>query len=137
MNPIETLRQFVLQSTDLNEPLNYFFDLMDEHAIVNMKGHREVKQAKNNAELLAVIAVVEQAVNQRLGKTIQIVNLLFHEIPEHGFFHGLCMASNLAIPLTVIYFANVQTGVLAATDMQKTDIFRFSLTKKSDMKAVH
>jgi hypothetical protein len=136
MNNIEQLKQFVLQSRELSEPLNYFFDLTDADAFSKIKSHQPVKKINQHAELMAVVQVVQQEANNRLGKAIKQLTPVFFEIPEHHFYHGACLSTDLFIPLTVIYFSDVKTGIFATTGAQ-TDMMRFTLMKASDLKERH
>lgn len=136
MKILQTLQQYVLQSADLREPMNYFFDLMDADAFSGIKSHRPIKLINQYPELMAVTNIMQEAANERLGKSLKQITPLFHEIPEYYFFHGAFMSPGLVIPLVVIYFSNIKTGIFACADKQ-TDIMRFSLMKQSDMKASH
>jgi hypothetical protein len=136
MNDIEQLKQFVLQSRELSEPLNYFFDLTDADAFSKIKNHRAVKQINQHTELMAVVKIVQRETNERLGKSIKQFIPIFHEIPEHHFFHGVCLSRDLVMPLAVIYFADVKTGIFATAGTQ-TDMMRFTLMKSSDLKEKH
>jgi len=136
MNCIEQLKRYVVQSKDLSEPLNYFFDLTDADAFSKIKSHRAVKQINQHNELMAVVQIVQKETNERLGRAIKQLIPVFHEIPEHHFFHGACLSHDLVMPLAVIYFADVKTGIFATAGRQ-TDMMRFSLMKQADMKEKH
>jgi hypothetical protein len=135
MNAIEKLKRFVVQSRDLSEPLNYFFDLTDADAFSSIKSHRVVKETNLYTELVAVLQVVKNEINERLGKAIKQLTPIFYEIPEQHFFHGTCLSGEL-MPIAVIYFSDVKTGVFAVTMGMgaKTDMMRFSLMEPSDVK---
>jgi hypothetical protein len=137
MNEIEQLKRYVVQSKDLSEPFNYFFDLTDHtDTFSKIKSHRTVKNIHQHTELMAVVQVVQKVTNERLGKTVKQLIPIFHEIPESCFFHGVCLSVDLVMPLTVIYFSDIKTG-LFATAAGTTDMIRFSLMKASDQKENH
>jgi hypothetical protein len=136
MNEIEKLKQLVLQAKELSEPMHYFFDLTDAEAFSKMAGHRSVEKITQHQELMAVVDTVHQISNEKLGKSIKRLIPLFHELPAYHFFHGTCLSPDLFMPLIVIYFADVKTGIFAATG-SKIDMIRFSLMKSSDMKDIH
>jgi hypothetical protein len=136
MNKIEKLKRYVVQSKELREPLNYFFDLMDAEVFSKIKSHRVIEAISQNTELMTVIQVVQQETSARLGQSIKQLTPIFHEIPEYYFFHGVCLSMDLAMPLAVIYFSDVKTGLFAVTGSQ-TDMFRFSLMNVSDIKKQH
>jgi hypothetical protein len=136
MNCIEQLKRYVVQSKELNEPFNYFFDLTDTDAFSKIKSHRAVEQINQHTELMAVVQLVQKETNERLGRTIKQFIPIFHEIPEHHFFHGACLSVDLVMPLAVIYFSDVKTGLFATIGKQ-TDMMRFSLMKQVDMKEKH
>ena len=132
MDNIEQLKRYVVQSKDLREPLNYFFDLTDANAFSKIKSHRAVKKINQHTELMAVV----QITHERFGKFVKQLTPIFYEIPEHHFFHGVCLSSNLVMPLVIIYFSDIKTGISAIASSQ-TDMMRFSLMKQSDIKEKH
>lgn len=136
MNEIEKLKRYVIQSKKLGEPLNYFFDLTDAESFFKIKNHRIVKDVTQNTELMTVLQIVQKTTNERLGKSIKQMTPLFHEIPEHYFFHGVCVSPDLVMPLVVIYFSDVKIGIFATTSSQ-TDMVRFSLINVPDKKEKH
>ncbi len=136
MNNIEQLKRYVVQSKDLREPLNYFFDLTEANAFSKIKSHRVVKKINKHTELMAVVQIVQKETNERFGKFVKQLTPIFFGIPEHHFFHGTCLSSNLVMPLVIIYFADIKSGIFAIADSQ-TDMMRFSLMKQSDMKEMH
>lgn len=138
MNEIEDLKRYVVQSKELSEPFNYFFDLIDRtDTFSNIKSHRILENIHQHTELMAVVQIVNKITNERLGKSLKQLTPIFHEIPESYFFHGVCLSVDLVVPLTVIYFSDVQTGLFATVGSQ-TDMIRFSLTKvSSEQKEKH
>lgn len=132
MNDIEQLKQYVLSSKELSEALNYFFDLTDKDAFSKIKSHRAITNIHQHTELLAVLQHVQKEMDERLGKPIKKLIPIFHEIPEYAFFHGACLSVDLVLPLTIIYFSDVKTGLFATAGI-KTDMIRFSLVKPSEM----
>jgi hypothetical protein len=132
MNELEQLKRYVVQSIELSEALNYFFDLTDRDAFSNIKSHCAIKNVREHPELLAVMQLVQKEMNERLGKSIKQLIPIFHEVPEDHFFHGTCLSVDLIMPLTVIYFSDVKTGIFA-TAGKITDMMRFSLMKPSEM----
>lgn len=136
MNEIERLKRCVVQSKELSEPLDYFFDLTDANVFSKIKSHRPIKNINEKTEMLQVIQLIQKVVNERLGKSIKQLTPIFHEIPEHYFIHGVCISVDLIVPLAVIYFSDIKTGIFATVGSQ-TDIMRFSLIDYSDRTAVH
>jgi hypothetical protein len=94
-----------------------------------------VMKINQQTELMAVLQVVKNEINERLGKAIKQLTPIFYEIPEQHFFHGTCLSGEL-MPIAVIYFSDVKTGVFAVTKGMgaKTDMMRFSLMEPSDLK---
>jgi hypothetical protein len=132
MNDIEQLKRYVISSKDLSEAFHYFFDLVDNDTFFKIKSHHLIQDIHQYPELLTVMQLVKHETNERLGKSIKHLTPVFHGIPEYYFFHGPCLSDDFIIPLTVIYFSDIKTGLFAITDA-KTDMMRFSLMKVSDM----
>jgi hypothetical protein len=134
MSSIEQLKRYIIESKNLSEPLNYFFDLMDADVFSKIKSHRTIQSIDQNSELTAVLQVIQTTLNDRLGKSIKQLSPLFNEIPENHFFHGPCFSSELLIPLTILYFSDVKIGIFCISDNNNTEMFRFTLMKESEMK---
>jgi hypothetical protein len=137
IDSMSELKRLAIESSDLGKPFNYFFDLMDNNVIFNLKGHQVVEQIEMHDELCAVIAAVKNGAAQKMGKSIQVASPVFFEVPEKGFFHGSCFVLGLHAPLAVFYFSNVQTGLFAMDAIDQTYLFRFVLAKKIEMEKKH
>jgi hypothetical protein len=137
MSSISTLKQLLLQATELEEPLNYFFDMMDKKALFSIKGHRAVNQVDQHDELVAVIAAADNIVSKLLNRPAHIVNQAFFEIPDQHFFHGICFSQDIPLPLALLYFSDIQMGMVALMNGEEKNMFRFALAKDSDLKTIH
>lgn len=133
---IEQLKRYVLQSEELSEPLNYFFDLTDAGVFSKMKSHQAVKNIDKRLELQALTQIACQELNSRLHKSITQLTPAFFEIPEHHFIHGVCMSAELKMGVNVLFFSDVQTGIFSTVDLQ-TEMFRFVLMRQSEIKNLH
>jgi hypothetical protein len=136
---VEKLKRSVIQSKDFFETLNYFFDLMDAEVFSNIKSHRRIGEIRQYPELLPIIQLVQHQVSKRFDKVINQMIPLFFEIPEHHFFHGSCLFEEFHILLTVIYFSDIRTGILAmaAIGDEETDMMRFSFAEVSSTQKMH
>ena len=129
MNILLELKNKVISAKDLNDVLNTFFDLMDNHVIQSIKGHKTLANIQHNRELLSVISSVEHTVSQFMGKPVTLTQSLLNEIPSGYFYHGICFSKSLIVPLTLLYFSDVGTGVFTFMQKNKTAIFRFSMVR--------
>jgi hypothetical protein len=128
MNEISILKNFVCNSTNLNEPLNYFFDLVDENKLFKLKGHRKISNLNKYDELVIIGNVVKEELNKWLDNAAEVLIPIFYEIPKEHFYHGMLMSTVLDIPLTILYFSDIQTGVFAFTHAGETKMSRFILS---------
>src|SRR5215467_673923 len=118
---LDKLKRLVLQAKDLNEPFNYFFDLIEDKKITNIKGHQVIENLDGHGELLMILDVIKDQLLKHLGLNIKPFMPLFFEIPEYHFIHGACSCKELFIPITAIYFSDVKTGMFAAVKNKKTE----------------
>ncbi|GEM_PF-6592708 len=136
MNEIDQLKALVLQSKDLKEPFNYFFNLVDTNKILTMKGHDMIYNITDRPELLAMIDVMKNEMSKRLGITLNKLGPILFEIPDYHFIHGVCLANELFVPAAIIYFSDIHTGIFT-TAAKQTEMFRFALMAPSEMKQAH
>ena len=133
---LQTLKKLVVQSGDLSDPFNYFFDMMDLNLFDSMKSHRKIASISSENELFYVIRLIQDSIYRCIGINITKPIPIFFEVKDQHFNHGICTSPDLLLPLTVIYFSDIKTG-LAAISNSKTDIIRFSLISQPNQKDVH
>ncbi len=129
MNILLELKNKVISAKDLGDVLNTFFDLMDNNVIQSIKDHVTLKNIQHNHELLSVIKSIEHTVSQFMGKPVTLAQPLLNEIQSERFYHGVCFSKSLIMPLTLIYFSDVGTGVFTFMQKNKTEMFRFSMVR--------
>ncbi len=131
MIQLEQLKKYVLTSHDLNEPFNYFFDLMERNLLMTVPGHQLVNAAEQRVELMAVVNGVKRQLVERFSMQVKKMMPILYEIPSDDFYHGTCMVDDSPFPMALIYFADVQTGIYAVTIKQKTEMVRFAVAGMS------
>lgn len=135
MSDFKKLKQLVLQSKNLSEPFNYFFDMV-ENKVIQATKERTTALLNEHKELPLILAMLSKEVSQILGMEIQDLKPRFLEIAEHHFMHGTCLCSEIFAPITLIYFSDVQTGILAI-GAEKVHLIRFSLAAKTASDPTH
>jgi hypothetical protein len=133
-NYISVLRKMVLEEKDLNKPFDYFFGLMGKGIRFD---DRPVSDISKNIELSTVIRSVAHSLAVKLNIDARVESTMLYEVPAHGLFHGVCMLAGSVMPVTLLYFSPVQTGIFAIASTGNTDMFRFSLAKMTDHKKLH
>ncbi len=137
MKEIAKLKKYILESKALNEPVNYFFDLIDQKILLHAVGSRKINDIENHPVLCAAINVAIDIINKSFNKKIDVSNKVFTEVPEEKFFHGYCIIEDHPIPLLILYCADLELGIAALADLNSpTHFFRFSVTsvRKSENK---
>jgi len=117
---LQTLKEQLLTAEDFGEPLNYFFDLMEEP-----QWQRCGKPVKGET-LKEFIKMIGRML---LHKTVVPVNYLLIEVAEFRFYHGGFMLDGRMG--TIFYFKDIDTGLMALTApgcQPPTEIMRFSIT---------
>lgn len=138
MKEIEILKKYISESKDLSEPVNYFFDMMDQDKILYGMAHRKVEKMDSHPDLRAAIVATINIASNFLNKPINISGHQFYEIVQEKFYHGSCMVSGHTIPLLVLYCADIQVGISALTSSSgNTNFFRFALAKSEDFRNKH
>ena len=138
MKEIALLKKFILEAKDLSEPVNYFFDLMDQDNILYDAGQHPVSNLNSKPELCAAIEITTKVISDFLNKPINIINHMFMEIVQEKFYHGSCMVSGFTVPMLILYCADYHLGIGALTDSTGyTNYFRFSLANAEDLRNKH
>jgi hypothetical protein len=137
MKSISQLKTIVLKSTDLSEPINYFFDLMENPATLAAGKQFDHKQIEKNDELWLIMQSIEKTLSNFLGKEARASHTLSTFIPEEAFYHGAFFISETPVPIMFFYFSSLKMGMFALSDFTNTDMFRFSLVESGEIKKLH
>lgn len=138
MKEIMTLKKYIAESKELEEPVNYFFDLMEQDKILHAPNHQLIGRIENHTELRLAIDIAINTVNKVLNKNVHFTNPVFHEFAQEKFYHGYCMISESPMPLLLLYSSDIQIGIAVLSGLDgNTSYFRFSLTMVDDIKTKH
>jgi len=138
MKEIAILKKYISESKNLDEPVNYFFALMDQDKLLNIPGNRRVNDMESHRDLCVAIDAAIDIACKTLKKQISVSIPVFTEIPQEKFFHGYCIVSGHPIPLLILYCADLQVGISAVADStSRADFFRFYLTTAGDLTNKH
>lgn len=137
MKSITQLKTLMAESTDLSQPLDYFFDLMEDVKLRDAGKILNHKKIEKRSELAFMMQSIEKTISDFLGKKICIHHPLLMFVPEEQFFHGTFSISETTIPLPLLYSADLKVGIFALSSFENTDMFRFSLVELDELKNPH
>ena len=137
MKSIVMLKKLIATSTVLTEPLNYFFDLVEEKILFNSDGYHLIENTERHVELLTVLEAVKYGASQQLHQVVELASHTFFEVPEDHFYHGVCMTHIMSVPLMVLYCSDLQIGVVSIASERRNNILRFALTRETDLHKIH
>ena len=138
MATFSEFKQKVISCPDLLEIFNCFLDLTDEGKIMEVSKSISPVELKNNAELLALSKMIGDMLSSHLEKKTSVADVMLSAIPSEYFYHGIAKASDVSMPLSLIYFSDIKIGVFVMTNMTgETNTFRFSLAKAEDGIKLH
>jgi len=133
---LDTLKKMVISARDLSDPLNYFFDLMDHNQIITLDGHRKIKQPYKS-ELAMILKMVSFYLSQKQQKPVRVHKSILYTVARFNFFHGLIFLSESREPITMIYFSDIQIGIIVYVLPHSTEMFRITLADKKDCIKMH
>ncbi|HVE44726.1 MAG TPA: hypothetical protein VNC84_06300 [Gammaproteobacteria bacterium] len=129
-NTMQELQRIVIESRELSEAFDYFFDLT-ESGTISCKDGKTITPPEFNDELATVLLAVQTRVSHIINKPLTLISPMFFEIQKHHFFHGICFTEEHTYPIVILYFSHVETGIFAMPHQEGTDMCRFILTKQS------
>ncbi len=115
------LKEKLITAEDFAEPLNFFFDLMEDDEFL---AHGD--RVKKDDFLKSLVKEVGKTL---LGKTVVPSRFLLIKMKGVEFYHGGFMIENRMG--NIFYFKDVDTGMMALTGPNfapPTQIMRFSIT---------
>lgn len=120
---VSKLRRLVARADDISEPFQYFMDsLVSDPELMqsSRRGHIELGSA------------LEALSRRHFGepKTLRMLRFLIYD----NFWHGQCFLGSC--PTTLIYFTDVDIGVITICAGEKTDYYRFSIPRYSPRECI-
>lgn len=138
MKELSILKRYVYETQDLSIPVDYFFDLMEKNQSLRGEGHLNLQQIDNNADLCAAISATLKIAGDLLRKSLDISSIMFNFVTTEQFYHGACTFLGHPIPMLVLYFADIQTGISVVGNREgDTNYFRFTLANEKDFMKKH
>jgi hypothetical protein len=125
---IDRLKELVLTSADLTEPIDYFLQHVSTDA--------EIVRASQLAASPLLLQVTLGLVERHCGQGPYVVASLFLHAPAHQLWHGGCYLGGYVAHL--IYFDDIQTGILFMAQPQdavNAKYVRFSVVQRSERTA--
>jgi hypothetical protein len=120
---IDRLKELLLTSSDLTEPLDYFL----QHVITDPEIVRSSEPAASSLLLNVTVGLVER----HCGKELFVLAPFFLHAPAYQLWHGGCHLGDYVAHL--LYFDDVKTGLLSIVrppDTANTDYVRFSVVDR-------
>jgi hypothetical protein len=125
---IDRLKELLVTSTDLTEPLDYFL----QHVITDPEIVRASEPAASSLLLNVTVGLVER----HCGEELVVLAPFFLHAPAYQLWHGGCHLGDYVTHL--IYFDDVKTGLLSIVrpqDSANADYVRFSVVQRSERMA--
>jgi hypothetical protein len=122
---IDKLKELLVQSADLTEPLDYFL----QHVITDPEIVRLSEPAASSLLLHVIVGLVER----HCGQELFVLAPFFLHVPAYQLWHGGCHLGSYVTHL--LYFDDVKTGLLSIVrpeDAGNADYVRFSVVQRSE-----
>jgi hypothetical protein len=126
---IDRLKELVLTSADLTEPIDYFIQHVSTDA--------EIVRASQPAASPLLLQVTLGLVERHCGQGPYVLAPLFLHAPAYQLWHGGCQLGGGYVT-HLIYFDDVKTGILFIAqpqDIMNAKYVRFSLVPQSERTA--
>jgi hypothetical protein len=120
---IDKLKELLVTSVDLTEPLDYFL----QHVITDPEIVRLSEPAASSLLLNVTVGLVER----HCGQALFVLAPFFLHAPAYQLWHGGCHLGDYVTHL--VYFDDVKTGLLSIVRPQDTgnaDYVRFSVVNR-------
>jgi hypothetical protein len=121
---IDRLRELLVASKDLTEPMDYFL----QHVITNP----EIVRASQPAASAMLLHVILELVERHFGQELFVLAPFFLHAATYRLWHGGCHLGSYVTH--VLYFDDVQTGILSIVKPQDSfsvEYLRFSVVQQS------
>ena len=121
---INRLKELLLASKDLTEPMDYFL----QHVITDA----EIVRASQPAASAMLLHVILELVERHCGQEVFVLAPFFLHAAAYQFWHGGCHLGGYVTHL--LYFDDVKTGMLSIVkpqDPTSVEYLRFSVVQQS------
>ena len=125
---IDRLKELMLQSANLTEPMDYFL----QHVITDA----EIVRASQPATSALLLHVILGLVERHCGQELFVLAPFFLHAPAYQLWHGGCRLDGYVTHL--VYFDDIKTGILSIAQPQDTvnaNYVRFSVVQRSERTA--
>jgi hypothetical protein len=125
---IDRLKELLLKSADLTEPMDYFL----QHVITDA----EIVRASQPAASALLLQVILELVERHCGQEVFVLAPFFLHAASYQFWHGGCHLGGYVTH--VLYFDDVKTGILSVVtpqDPSSVEYLRFSVVHRSERTA--
>ena len=121
---IDRLKELLLRSSDLTEPMDYFL----QHVITDA----EIVRASQPAASALLLHVIHELVERHYGQELFVLAPFFLHAATYQLWHGGCHLGGYVTH--VLYFNDVKTGILSIVrpqDPANVEYLRFSVVQRS------
>jgi hypothetical protein len=121
---IDRLKELLVASKDLTEPMDYFL----QHVITDA----EIVRASQPAASAMLLHVILELVERHCGQELFVLAPFFLYATAYRLWHGGCHLGGYVTH--VLYFDDVKTGMLSIVkpqDSSSVDYLRFSVVQQS------
>ena len=122
---IDRLKELMLKSADLTEPMNYFL----QHVITDP----EIVRASQPAASALLLHVILELVERHCGQEVFVLAPFLLHVATHRLWHGGCHLGGYVTH--VLYFDDIKTGILSIVrpqDAESVEYLRFSVVQRSE-----
>jgi hypothetical protein len=121
---IDRLKELLVASKDLTEPMDYFL----QHVITDA----EIVRASQPAASAMLLHVILELVERHCGQEVFVLAPFFLHAAAYQLWHGGCHLGGYVTHL--LYFHDVKTGMLSIVkpqDSSRVEYLRFSVIQQS------
>jgi hypothetical protein len=125
---IDKLKELMLQSANLTEPMDYFL----QHVITDA----EIVRASQPAASAMLLHVILELIERHCGQEVFVLAPFFLHAASYQLWHGGCHLGGYVTHL--LYFDDVKTGILSIVkpqDPSSVEYLRFSVVQRSERTA--
>jgi hypothetical protein len=126
---IDKLKSLICTASDLNEPLNYLFDMLD----ANLLPSTMVADVESK-EVTTLLKIAVETINKSLSLKTPITSPLLQQTIDQQIVHGICGLSGGLKPLTLIYLGEFKTAIICLYHKNHTELWRLVLSNKPFVK---
>lgn len=102
---IQKLKELMIKSDDLIEPINYFFDMYEAGML---KG---VELKKINPEVKTFLAMSAAGISEKLNKSVKVDKKMLYQLADEAFIHGACTVTSGPM-MNLFYGLDIKVGIV-------------------------